>query len=290
MSPDLIEEMLSTTATFFDLPLVAKQACVVADKTQNRGYASEGTEALAYSLGEQPTAPDLFEAFNAGREIVSEADAAYYETHRSFFAPNVWPAEPADMRDVWSRYQQAIAGVADTLLSVFALALEVPESYFIERTRRAIATTRAINYERRPGSPDPLPGQARMGAHTDYGIVTVLLADNVPGLQVHHQGEWIDIPVAAGSFVVNIGDMLATWTNDRWVSTLHRVIPPPISVDGPVRRRSIASFLEADPDAIIEPISTCVSMENPARYKPISAGDYLMAKLMGPRELRKTEL
>ena len=290
VAPELIEEMLSTTAAFFDLPLQTKQACIVADKTQNRGYASEGTEALAYSLGEQPTAPDLFEAFNAGREIVSEADRAYYDAHRSFFAPNVWPEEPTALRDVWIRYQQAIAGVADTLLSVFALALDVPESYFIERTRRAIATTRAINYERRRGSPDPLPGQARMGAHTDYGIVTVLLADNVPGLQVRHQGEWIDIPVAAGSFVVNIGDMLATWTNDRWVSTLHRVVPPPASADGPVRRRSVASFLEADPDAIIEPISSCVTAQNPARYKPISAGDYLMAKLMGPRDLRKTEL
>ncbi len=290
VSPDLIEEMLSTTASFFDLPLVAKQACIVADKTQNRGYASEGTEALAYSLGEEPTAPDLFEAFNAGREIVDEADRPYFDAHKSFFAPNIWPEEPAALRDVWIRYQQAIAVVSDCLLSVFALALDVPESYFIDRTRRAIATTRAINYERRPGSPDPLPGQARMGAHTDYGIVTVLLADNVPGLQVRHQGEWIDVPVASGSFVVNIGDMLATWTNDRWVSTLHRVVPPPVSADGPVRRRSVASFLEADPDAIIEPVSSCVTGENPARYQPISAGDYLMAKLMGPRELRKTEL
>ena len=88
-------------------------------------------------------------------------------------------------------------------------------------------TTRAINYERRSGTPDPQPGQMRMGAHTDYGILTVLLADDVPGLQVFRDGRWHDVATPRGAFVCNIGDMLARWTNDRWTSTLHRVVPPP---------------------------------------------------------------
>ncbi len=281
----LCDEMLSTTATFFDLSPEVKQRCLIADKSKNRGYASEGSEALAYSLGEQPTAPDLFEAFNAGREVVDVNEEAYFDKHRRFFASNIWPEDPVNMREVWIRYQEAIRGVADDLFAAFALALDLPEGFLISRTRRAIATTRAINYQRRPGAPDPLPGQDRMGAHSDYGVLTVLLADDVPGLQVHHEGHWIDIPVAGGSFIVNVGDMMATWTNDRWVSTVHRVVPPPSSLEGPVRRRSVASFFEADPDVIIEPISTCVSADNPAKYQPVTAGDYLMAKLMGPREL-----
>lgn len=288
VSAELRNKMLDTTAAFFDQDVALKRSVEVKNKSDNRGYAAEGTEALAYSLGEQPTAPDLFEAFNAGRELTDPADAGYYEQHRSFFAHNVWPATPASMRDVWIEYQEAIRGVSDDLLHLFALALELEPSFFLDRTRRAIATTRAINYERRAGAPDPLPGQVRMGAHTDYGVLTVLLADNVPGLQVRHDGGWLDVAVPDDSFVINIGDMVATWTNDRWVSTLHRVVPPPSSSAGAVRRRSVASFFEADPDAVIEPISTCVSDDNPARYGAVSAGDYLLAKLMGPRELRKS--
>ncbi len=281
----LLDEMLDVTAAFFDLPLAHKQEFVVADKAANRGYSGVGEEALAYSLGEEPAAPDLFEAFNAGRE---DSVGEYYDRHRQFFAPNLWPTTPPELRSVWLTYQNAVAAVADDLLAAFALALDLDERFFIERTRRAIATTRAINYERAAGAPAPLPGQLRMGAHTDYGVVTVLLADDVPGLQVRHEGVWIDVPVTRGSFVVNIGDMMATWTNDRWVSTLHRVVPPPATADGPVRRRSVAQFLEADPDAIIECLPSCTSADNPPRYAPVGAGDYLVAKLLGPRTLRKS--
>ena len=73
----------------------------------------------------------------------------------------------------------------------------------------------------------------RMGAHTDYGILTVLLADDVAGLQVFRDGVWHDVSTPRGAFVCNLGDMLARWTNDRWISTLHRVVPPPAGV--PVR-------------------------------------------------------
>jgi len=102
----------------------------------------------------------------------------------------------------------------------------------------------------------------------------------------------MEVPGMPGAQIgmLNIGDMLATWTNDRWQSTLHRVVPPPSSSGGAVRRRSVAQFLEADPDVLIEPIPTCVTEANPARYAPVTAGDYLMAKLLGPRELRKSEI
>lgn len=285
VAPALMAEMLDVTAEFFDRPAAEKEALVVADKSANRGYSGVGTEALAYSLGDEPAAPDLFEAFNAGRE---DTNGEYYDRHRPFFAPNVWPAAPDAMRDLWRRYSDAALGVADTMLDLFALALDADPAYFRDRTRRAIVTARAINYERRPGTPDPAPGQLRMGAHTDYGVLTILLADPVPGLQIHHDDQWIDVPIVPGGFVVNIGDMMATWTNDRWVSTLHRVVPPPAGLGGPVRRRSVAQFLEADPDAIIECLPSCTSAENPPKHPPVTSGDYLLAKLMGPKELRRS--
>ncbi len=280
----LTERMLAVTAEFFDCPIEKKMAMVVEDRSANRGYAAEGTEALAYSLGETGLAPDLFEAFNAGRDDV---DPAYVAEYASFFAPNVWPSE--EMRSVWANYQAAVGQLNDQLMTAFAVALEIDPAHFIDRTRRAIVTLRAINYERRAGAPDPSPDQMRMGAHTDYGVLTVLLADDVAGLQVRTHGAWHDVAIPDGSLIVNIGDMLATWTNDRWRSTLHRVVPPPVGSSGSVRRRSVAQFVEADPDVIIEPIATCVSESNPARYAPVSAGDYLMAKLLGPRELRPSK-
>jgi isopenicillin N synthase-like dioxygenase len=145
---------------------------------------------------------------------------------------------------------------------------------------------RANNYQRRPGAGDPLPNQMRMGAHTDYGSITVLLADPVPGLQICDDAAvWHDVVPAPGSFTVNVGDLLAEWSNDRWRSTLHRVVPPPPGVDGAVRRRSVAWFQQPNWDAVIECLPTCSDESNPPRYAPVTSGDHLMAKLMGPRLL-----
>jgi isopenicillin N synthase-like dioxygenase len=136
---------------------------------------------------------------------------------------------------------------------------------------------RLIRYERAPGSPDPLPEQMRMGAHTDYGIVTVLYGDRVPGLEVlGPDGEWHGVIPVEGAYLVNLGDLLAEWTNDRWRSTLHRVVPPPAGTDGSALRRSAAFFLDGDYDALVE---------YPAKYPPVLAGEHLMSKLLGPRTL-----
>jgi isopenicillin N synthase-like dioxygenase len=129
-----------------------------------------------------------------------------------------------------------------------------------------------------------------MGAHTDYGIVTILLADDVPGLQVFRHDTWHDVSVPRGSFVCNIGDMLERWTNDRWTSTLHRVVPPPRSLDGPVRRRALARFLDCAPDLVVECIPTCTSTDRPARYEPVNAGTWLREKVLGSRARQMPDL
>ncbi len=145
---------------------------------------------------------------------------------------------------------------------------------------------RVNNYERRPGDPDPLEGQMRMGAHTDYGIVTVLYADAVPGLQIlAPDGSWQDVVPAPGALLVNLGDLTAQWTNDRWRSTLHRVRPAaPDAPDGR-HRRSVALFLDGNYDAVIECLPTCRRDGEPTRYPPVTAGEHLIAKVLGPRTL-----
>jgi isopenicillin N synthase-like dioxygenase len=170
-----------------------------------------------------------------------------------------------------------------------AIALGLPEQWFVERCEHAIITTRAINYERRADTPEPVEGQMRMGAHTDYGILTVLLADDVPGLQVFRDGVWHDVSTPRGAFVCNLGDMLARWTNDRWISTLHRVVPPPTDGADAVRRRSIARFLDCPPDLVVETIPSCIDEDHPARYDPVNAGEWLRAKVLGSRALQVNE-
>ncbi|HEX3089904.1 MAG TPA: 2OG-Fe(II) oxygenase family protein, partial [Ilumatobacteraceae bacterium] len=108
------------------------------------------------------------------------------------------------------------------------------------------------------------------------------------GLQiVAPDGDWIDVMPADDALVINLGDLTAQWTNDQWRSTVHRVVPP--SVSGPAVRRSAAFFLDGNWDALIECLPTCTSATDPPRYPPVTAGDHLMAKLMGPRLLRASD-
>ncbi len=285
---DLCAAMLDVTARFFDLPVAEKMAYFVEDRSANRGYAPEGSEALAYSLGEADLPTDLFEAFNCGLELSDEqlADPYYAARRDTLFAPNVWPAAPTAFRDTWLAYMQAVDQVANEVMSAAAVALGMPPEHFVTYLDKGPTVMRANNYQRRPGAGDPLPNQMRMGAHTDYGSITVLLADPVPGLQIcDDAGRWHDVVPTPGSFVVNVGDLLAEWSNDRWRSTMHRVVPPPPDADGAVRRRSVAWFQQPNWDASIECLPTCSDEANPPRYAPVTSGEHLMAKLMGPRLL-----
>jgi isopenicillin N synthase-like dioxygenase len=281
---DVIAAMVGASDDFFRLPFDAKLGAGPPDPSINRGYAAIGTEALSYSIGEAAP-PDLFEAFNMGEDVVDEADPFYAAEMRGMFAPNIWPEQLPALRPALVTYFAEARRVALALIDVFALALGLPDQWFRPFVDRSTTTMRTINYERRTGEPDPLPGQQRMGAHTDYGVVTVLWADATPGLQIlGDDGDWHDAAPAPGCLLVNLGDLTAEWTNDRWRSTLHRVVPP--SAAGPVRRRSTAFFFDANWDAVIECVPTCTGPGNPPRYQSVVAGEHLMSKLMGPRTLQ----
>jgi isopenicillin N synthase-like dioxygenase len=286
VSDRLITDMFAVTAEFFGLPVEEKTRLLPGGPEINRGYAPFGSEALAYSLGAEDALPDLFEAFNVGVDAWPAGDPYYEAEAHRMFAPNLWPSRPARMRAVWVEYFTTISRLATTLMSAFARALGLPTDYFDARTGRAPNVMRANRYLRQPGAPDPAPGQLRMGAHTDYGACTILLADDVPGLEIlGPDGVWHGVRPAPGAFIVNIGDLLARWTNDRWRSTLHRVVPPPATDRGPALRRSVAFFHEGNHDAVVECLPTCVSADNPARYPAETVADHLMAKLLGPRTL-----
>jgi len=281
VAPAVIDTWVSVCSEFFARPLAEKRRYRVSDPTANRGYTEPGIEGLAYTLGDA-TPPDLFEAMTFGRE---DAVGPHFEERRHYFRPNIWPDEPAGMRAAFLAYDAAIRGVEDVVLRAMAIALDLPEAWLADECAGSVLTTRAIRYERAPEAPEPEAGQMRLGAHTDYGVLTVLWADDVPGLQVRRHDRWHDVSVAPGTLLANIGDMLARWTNDRWRSTLHRVTPPPSRTSGPAQRRSVARFVDGDPSRTIECIPSCCTAGNPARYAPINAGEWLQAKVVGGKTL-----
>jgi isopenicillin N synthase-like dioxygenase len=163
------------------------------------------------------------------------------------------------------------------------VALGGREDYFEQFTDHSIDVLRMNNY-RLPSQDAQLEkDQLGMGAHTDYGIVTVLWADKVPGLEIQGaDGNWHPVMPADGALLVNLGDATARWTNEEWISTLHRVAAP--KVNGTlVPRRSAAYFHDGNVDAVIQCLPSCVTEDNPARYEPVTVGEHLAAKLAGSR-------
>jgi isopenicillin N synthase-like dioxygenase len=136
---------------------------------------------------------------------------------------------------------------------------------------------RALNY---PHLTKASPGQLRAGAHSDYGSLTILLTEPaLGGLEICTPDKnWREVPVVPGAFIVNIGDLMARWTNDRWVSTLHRVVNPTVHEDASTRRQSIAFFHQPNWDAEIVCIPTCLAPGEKPKYAPVTSGAHLMEK------------
>lgn len=273
----LIEEMRRVSREFFDLPLEAKlRLRMPADRY--RGYISLGNEALANSL-DQTSPPDIKESFSIGPFDVP--DDAYHRAARpgNFFAKNIWPERPAGFRSIWEAYFREMERLSTDLMRIFALGLGMPEHFFDDKIDRHITNFSVIHYPEQPT--EPLPGQLRAGAHTDYGSLTIVKPDAAPGgLQVlAKDGGWTDVPVVSGTFVVNLGDLMAEWTNDRWVSTLHRVVNPPRDRALGSRRLSMTFFHQPNYDAVIECLPTCAGPGRPPRYGRTTSGEHVWMKV-----------
>ena len=264
---------------FFALDTAAKMAAARPAPTQIRGYCGIGTEALA-QLERDAVPPDLKELFDVG-PLAVPPDEPYYAPAQAgdSFAPNVWPPAIPELKPALSEYFLAMEGLSHTLAHIFATALALPENYFDGKLDRHISILRA-NYYPRQRTP-PQASQLRAGGHTDYTAFSILWQESVAGggLQIrNHLGVWHDVPAVPGTFVVNIGDSLARWTNDAWVSTMHRVVNPPPAIAAESARLSLVYFCQPNYDAIIECLPTCHSTEVPARYPPIANGAFLAMK------------
>lgn len=261
---------------FFDLPDEKKRAVIMPRPGYPYGWSPVAGESLSYSRGERRP-PDLKETYSIGPADLA-APPAIREAAEFAWAANIWPAEPAGFRESLLTYYQAVSDLAARLMELFALGLGLPERFFAPTIDRAISALRLLNYPNQ--SEDPEPGQLRAGAHTDYGSLTILLQEQAPGgLEVlGTDGSWQPIPAIPGTFVVNLGDLMARWTNDRWRSTLHRVVNPPRDAHGSTRRQSMAFFHQPNWDAEIACLPTCLGAGERPKYPPVYSGPHLASK------------
>ncbi len=264
---------------FFALPMEAKNEYRVAGA--NRGYSPPKSESLSLSLGVESATRmnDFFEAFNIGIEARSFTDLDLSEAD---YGINVWPDVEKFRARIESYYTHA-ARVARTLTTIFDDALGLTPGFFDSITDHSIDVLRMNNYALPEGTVT-LDGELKgMGEHTDFGLVTVLWADQVEGLQVlGSDRRWHDVWPEDDALLVNLGDLTAQLTNDRWMSTLHRVAPP--VVNGTIkRRRSAAFFHDGNVDAVIETLPSFFD-ESGLAYEPVSVRDHIKAKLAGSRQ------
>jgi isopenicillin N synthase-like dioxygenase len=287
ISDELIQQLFQSADEFFALDLEEKLRWSPAEIEVERGYSAKGTEGFSYSLGlEQP--PDLMEGFTVGLEPLPDRPAFHTDAHH-FFAPNIWPDRQALLRAALTSYWSEADRVVHRITTLMAVALGLEDDYFEKFTDESTDTLRINYFEGRPGD-TALPGQFGIGPHTDYGICTLLLTDDVPALQVYtKESEWRYIVPQEGALLVNIGDLMARWTNERWRSTLHRVVPMLPVDDQPRRRRSIPFFHEGNFDSYVECLPTCTDADNPPLYPPITGGDHVFEKAMASRVLRKAD-
>jgi len=265
-----IDATMAASRAFFDQPMHVKDAIRSRTFGSHRGYIAPGVEALAHTLGDI-TPPDLKEGFGMGPPSVT-ADRAALAGVGKTYQPNQWPDAPSAFKPSVLAFYQQMEQLTDTLMEVFAAALDLPSGYFHKRFQDHNSSFRIAHYP--PLANQPAPGQLRAGAHTDYGALTILLGENSPGgLEVlTPEGAWLPAKTQPHDFVVNIGDLMQTWSNDRWRSSEHRVANPPPEDWPGVSRISLAYFCNPDDALEIACLPGCAGPDNPVRYAPATAG------------------
>jgi isopenicillin N synthase-like dioxygenase len=272
----VIDGVWSKAKAFFDLPFEEKETAKAPYNGYPYGYLGPELEALAKSRNVD-TPPDLKESFNGGPAAtplgVTDPDALAF-----CYARTIWPQKPEGFVEAWQAYYAAMEDLAARIMRVFAVALALPEDYFARFIDAPVSGLRALNYPEQTVAPKP--GQLRAGAHTDYGSLTILLPqEGSKGLEIHSREEkWIPVPPIPGAFVVNLGDLMQRWTNDRWVSTLHRVVNPSPQEGGMARRQSLAFFHQPNWSAEIRCLEACLAPGEKPKYGPVLSGPYLMSK------------
>jgi isopenicillin N synthase-like dioxygenase len=268
---ELRQRVRAHARRFFALPTERKARYAV--PVGGRGWLPPGAEANGYAEGTE-TPPDLKESYSVGADLPTGDP----EIDGFWFQPNVWPDDDVpELRAAALDYMTRMRALSDELLRICAVAVDLPTEHFTAHTGAPTYTFNINWYPPLTHVGQPSDGQFRIGPHTDFGTVTVL--DREPGaggLQVYTQdGEWVDAPYEEDALTVNIGDLMARWTGDRWRSCRHRVLPPPESAPDE-ELVSLIWFYETNPHARISSLAPPIGQRT---YPPVVAHEYLHEKL-----------
>lgn len=272
LSQTVIDRALSATATFFALPADVKQLVKV--NSRHRGWHSLGGATMY-----RATKPDHKEFFGMGLELREDDPSVI--AGEALRGPNQWPEFMPELREALASYYNEIGKAGADLLRAVAVGLGISEDFFADKYGKSLQRTQAVYYPPQPAHAES--DQFGVAPHTDYGCITLLYQDMRGGLQVREIGSntWIDATPLQGSLVVNVGDLLAHWSNNRFRSTLHRVI----NKSGH-ERYSIATFYDPTYSAVVDPCDLGV---DPAlsKYAPVAAGDYILKRIDDSMAYRK---
>ncbi|WP_223515464.1 isopenicillin N synthase family dioxygenase [Pseudomonas sp. GL-R-26] len=259
-----IDALLDHAKRFFAQPTVEKLKIDITQTRHHRGYGAIATEQL------DPSKPsDLKETFDMGLHLPAGHPDVLAE--KPLRGPNRHPSMPG-WEALMEQHYVDMQALAQTLLRAMTIALGIERDFFDTRFNDPVSVLRMIHYP--PRHTASSEDQQGAGAHTDYGCITLLYQDAAGGLQVRNvKGEWIDAPPIEGTFVVNLGDMMARWSNDRYLSTPHRVISP-LGVD----RYSMPFFAEPHPDTRIECLPGCQDALHPAKYPATTCAEFLLSR------------
>ena len=279
VSPDLVARMEAVSLEFFALPTEVKErySTTPGDPTIRGWY---GTPSYVSGSEDLETAPDLCELYTACRlgEPGVATVASLGDDYEVWSRPNQWPTEVEAFRPTWLEYYGVLEALAAEIMRFFALALALDEGFFDDKIDDHITNLVVNHYP--PVDGEPLPGQWRKGPHSDWGTLTVLYQDGTGGLEVfdRDEDEWMTVPVVPGSFVVNVGDLMEVWTNDRWRSSKHRV-PVPSAETRSTARISIPYFHQPNWSLEVSCLESCLDEGEEPRHEPVTSGGYLLDKI-----------
>lgn len=269
----VVTDMVREAQGFFHQPLEKKRE--VAINKRHRGFNALG-DALMY----EATKPDYKEFYTIGLELPeTDPDVVAGEPLRG---PNNWPSDRPGLRQAMSAYYEEIGRCGADLLSCVAVSLGRPVDFFTPKYQKRLQRTQIIYYPPHPAG--AASDQFGLAPHTDFGCITLLWQDQNGGLEVleRQSKTWIAAKPIPGTLVVNVGDLLARWTNDLYASTPHRVI----NKSGR-ERFSIATFYDPDFKAVVDPRELGVS-DAACKYEPTTSGAHILGRIERSFGYRKT--
>jgi isopenicillin N synthase-like dioxygenase len=264
-----VDAAFAVAKAFFDLPLEQKTAIHMRKSAASSGYEPIGAQILDSQDADADAAPpDLKESFYCGLDLPDDHPLALKRLRG--YGHNLWPDALPHMRETLISYYGEMIRLGERILGMIALSLELDQDWFRPHFNPPAATLRLIKYPPQPAN--AAFNQIGAGAHTDWGSITILAQDMSGGLEVRNlAGEWIAAPPIPGTFVINLGDLMARWTNGVYSSNMHRVKNNRSGGD----RYSLPFFMSPQPDAVIAPVPGSVSDDRPQRFPVCTSAEHL---------------